>query len=147
MSILVSPRASLPGGQASRSPYQVLDISPEECDPKAIEEAALRCSKSSPGLSADVRVGMCSAAERNRSGPDHAPRPGAAMGIRSRSRQGPRPGSVGAPAAPAADGGRRGSPRTSCRPRERLWCQIGVPGRFQELFLRGPSKTVPDWIV
>lgn len=43
-SILVSSRAAILGGQAFRTPYQVLDISPDERDPKTIEEAALRCS-------------------------------------------------------------------------------------------------------
>jgi hypothetical protein len=44
MSILVPLRAFTPGGQPSRTHYQVLDISSDVRDPKAIEEAALRCS-------------------------------------------------------------------------------------------------------
>jgi hypothetical protein len=44
MSILVPPCTFFPGAQPSRTPYQVLDISPGERDPKVIEEAALRCS-------------------------------------------------------------------------------------------------------
>jgi hypothetical protein len=44
MSILVPPVIPHPGGQMSRTHYQVLDISPHERDPKTIEEAALRCS-------------------------------------------------------------------------------------------------------
>ena len=41
---LVRPCAPRADRQASRTYYQVLDISPEEQDPKVIEEAALRCS-------------------------------------------------------------------------------------------------------
>jgi hypothetical protein len=44
MSILVPPSTIFPDAQPSRTPYQVLDIAPEECDPKVIEDAALRCS-------------------------------------------------------------------------------------------------------
>jgi hypothetical protein len=44
MSLLDWPCASAAGGQASRTYYQVLDISLYEQDPKVIEEAALRCS-------------------------------------------------------------------------------------------------------
>jgi hypothetical protein len=44
MSILVPPCTIFPKAQPSRTPYQVLDISPAERDPKVIEEAALRCS-------------------------------------------------------------------------------------------------------
>ncbi len=36
--------ASISGGQPSRTYYQVLDISPDEYDPRVIEEAALGCS-------------------------------------------------------------------------------------------------------
>jgi hypothetical protein len=35
---------STAGGQPSRTYYQMLDILPDEQDPKVIEEAALRCS-------------------------------------------------------------------------------------------------------
>jgi hypothetical protein len=42
---VVSPCVSIPDGQPSRTPYQVLGISPHERDPRAIEEAALRCSR------------------------------------------------------------------------------------------------------
>src|SRR5271166_4108070 len=44
MSLLVRPCASTAGRQPSRTYYQVLDVSPDEQDPKVIEEAALRCS-------------------------------------------------------------------------------------------------------
>lgn len=44
MSILVPLCAFIPGAQPSRTHYQVLGISPDERDPKMIEEAALRCS-------------------------------------------------------------------------------------------------------
>jgi hypothetical protein len=44
MSSVVPLRAFVPGGQPSRAPYQVLDVSPDERDPEALEEAALRCS-------------------------------------------------------------------------------------------------------
>jgi hypothetical protein len=44
MSILVPPCTFFHGAQPSRTPYQVLDISPDERDPKVIEEAALRSS-------------------------------------------------------------------------------------------------------
>jgi len=44
MPLLVRPCASSAGRQPSRTYYQVLDISPDEQDPKVIEEAALRCS-------------------------------------------------------------------------------------------------------
>jgi hypothetical protein len=43
MSLLVRPFASTADGQSSRTYYKVLDISPDEQDPKVIEEAALRC--------------------------------------------------------------------------------------------------------
>ena len=49
MLFLVPPCASIPVGQPSRTYYQVLDISPDEQDPKVIQEAALGCS-------ADVRA-------------------------------------------------------------------------------------------
>ena len=44
MLLLVRPCASTADRQPSRTYYQVLDISPDEQDPKVIEEAALRCS-------------------------------------------------------------------------------------------------------
>jgi hypothetical protein len=44
MSFLVWPCASRAGRQPSRTYYQVLNISPDEQDPKVIEEAAVRCS-------------------------------------------------------------------------------------------------------
>jgi hypothetical protein len=44
MSLLVPPSASNSGRQPSRTYYQVLGVSPEEQDPRVIEEAALRCS-------------------------------------------------------------------------------------------------------
>jgi hypothetical protein len=44
MLFLVPPCASIPGGKPSRTYYQVLGISPDERDPRAIEEAALGCS-------------------------------------------------------------------------------------------------------
>jgi hypothetical protein len=44
MLILVPPCAPIPGGNPSRTYYQVLGISPDEQDPRAIEEAALGCS-------------------------------------------------------------------------------------------------------
>jgi hypothetical protein len=44
MLLLVQPCASTAGRQPSRTYYEVLDISPDEHDPKVIEEAALRCS-------------------------------------------------------------------------------------------------------
>jgi hypothetical protein len=44
MSLLVPPCAASAGMQPSRTYYQVLDISPDEQDPKVIEEAAVRCS-------------------------------------------------------------------------------------------------------
>src|ERR1700722_16291197 len=44
MSLLVPPCAFTAGRQPSRTYYQVLDVSPDEQDPKVIEEAALRCS-------------------------------------------------------------------------------------------------------
>src|ERR1700685_4678096 len=44
MSLLVPACASSASQQPSRTYYQVLDISPDELDPKVIEEAALRCS-------------------------------------------------------------------------------------------------------
>jgi hypothetical protein len=43
MSLLIPPCASA-GMQPGRTCYQVLDISPDEQDPKVIEEAAVRCS-------------------------------------------------------------------------------------------------------
>jgi hypothetical protein len=44
MLFLVRPCASTAGRQPSRTYYEVLDISPDEHDPKVIEEAALCCS-------------------------------------------------------------------------------------------------------
>jgi hypothetical protein len=44
MLLLVRACASSADRQLSRTYYQVLDISPDEQDPKVIEEAALRCS-------------------------------------------------------------------------------------------------------
>ena len=44
MSLLVRPCAAIPGRQPSRTYYQVLGISPDEHDPRVIEEAALTCS-------------------------------------------------------------------------------------------------------
>jgi hypothetical protein len=44
MLLLVRACASSADRQPSRTYYQVLDISPDEQDPKVIEEAALRCS-------------------------------------------------------------------------------------------------------
>jgi hypothetical protein len=44
MLLLVRVCASNADRQLSRTYYQVLDISPDEHDPKVIEEAALRCS-------------------------------------------------------------------------------------------------------
>jgi hypothetical protein len=44
MLLLVRPGAATADRQSSRTYYQVLDISPNEQDPKVIEEAALRCS-------------------------------------------------------------------------------------------------------
>jgi hypothetical protein len=41
---LVPPSVSSPGKQVSGTYYEVLDISPDEQEPKVIEEAALRCS-------------------------------------------------------------------------------------------------------
>jgi hypothetical protein len=43
MSLLARSRASTADRQPSRTYYQVLDVSPEEHDPKVIEEAAFRC--------------------------------------------------------------------------------------------------------
>jgi hypothetical protein len=45
MLFLVPPCATIPSGQPSRTYYQVLDISPDEQDPKVIEEAALGCAR------------------------------------------------------------------------------------------------------
>jgi hypothetical protein len=44
MVLFVRPGASSADRQPSRTYYEVLDISPDEQDPKVIEEAALRCS-------------------------------------------------------------------------------------------------------
>jgi hypothetical protein len=44
MSSLVHPYSPLPGPQQPRTYYQILDISPDEQDPRVIEEAALGCS-------------------------------------------------------------------------------------------------------
>jgi hypothetical protein len=44
MSILVSLGEPILGEQPSRTPYEVLGIPSHEHDPRAIEEAALRCS-------------------------------------------------------------------------------------------------------
>jgi hypothetical protein len=44
MSILFPPDTFSLDAEPSRTPYQVLDISPDERDPQVIEEAALRCS-------------------------------------------------------------------------------------------------------
>jgi hypothetical protein len=44
MLLLVQLSASNPERQLSRTLYDMLDVSPEEQDPKVIEEAALRCS-------------------------------------------------------------------------------------------------------
>ena len=44
MLFLVSPCASMPAGKPSLTYYQVLGISPDEHDPRVIEEAALGCS-------------------------------------------------------------------------------------------------------
>jgi hypothetical protein len=44
MAVLIGPCASSAGRQPVRTYYQVLNICPDEQDPKVIEEAALRCS-------------------------------------------------------------------------------------------------------
>jgi hypothetical protein len=44
MSLLVQPCASSAGMHASGTYYHLLEISPDEQDPKVIEEAAVRCS-------------------------------------------------------------------------------------------------------
>jgi hypothetical protein len=80
-------------------------------------------------LSTEPRVGMYPAAERNRPGAEHAPRPDSTAGIRSRPGQSPPPRVSGAPAIPSTDGDREtGYPRSCHCRRECVRCPAGVPG-------------------